>query len=127
MLLSCNQLRISCLNYNILFITNYALCFLAMITLWMIRNKQSIAAIVIPVHHASSRPAELTMFWIVESERTPNNVPMMLPTTPESILPPMIDDAMAIISIPVACEGDPDPMCRKNIYPPIPASTLQRR
>ena len=80
-----------------------------MITLCNTRNKQSIPAIVIPVHHASSSPADVTMFWIVESESTPKNVPMILPTPPVSIVPPMMDDAMAFISIPLALVAEPLP------------------
>lgn len=39
-----------------------ALFLRAMTTLWITRNKHSIAAMVIPVHHASSSPAEDTIF-----------------------------------------------------------------
>ena len=38
-----------------------------------------------------------------------NNVPMMLPTPPVSIVPPMIDEAMAFISIPIAWLAAPEP------------------
>ena len=47
--------------------------------LWMTRNRQIIAATVILAHHASEKPAEETMFWMVPRDRTPKNVPMMLP------------------------------------------------
>ena len=80
-----------------------------MITLCIKRNKHSIAAIVIPVHQAWSKPADETMFWIVLSERTPNNVPIIFPTPPVSIVPPMIDEAMAFISIPIAWLAAPEP------------------
>ena len=55
-------------------------------------------ATVMFVHHASSRPREETMFLIVASESTPKNVPAMFPTPPVSIVPPMIEEAMAFIS-----------------------------
>ena len=61
-----------------------------------------IAATVMFVHHASSSPSEDTMFLIVLSERTPNSVPIMLPEPPVSIVPPIIDEAMAFISAPLA-------------------------
>ena len=65
------------------------------------------------VHHASSKPREETIFLIVLSDRTPKNVPMMLPTPPVSIVPPMMEAAMAFISAPLACDGEPEPTCRK--------------
>ena len=81
--------------------------------LWMTRNKHIIAATVIFVHHASSRPSEETIFLIVLRDRTPKSVPMILPTPPVSIVPPMMEDAMAFISAPLACDGEPEPTCRK--------------
>ena len=56
---------------------------------------QSIPPTVMFVHHASSRPREVTTFLIVESERTPKSVPTILPTPPDSNVPPMIDEAIA--------------------------------
>ena len=70
-------------------------------------------AIVMPVHHAWSRPADETMFWMVPREKTPNNVPMMFPTPPVSIVPPMMEEAMAFISMPMAWLAAPDPTWRK--------------
>ena len=55
-------------------------------------------ATVMFVHHASSRPRDATMFLIVASERTPKKVPAMLPTPPVSMVPPMMEEAMAFIS-----------------------------
>lgn len=84
-----------------------------MSTLWITRNRHSIAAIVIPVHQASSSPAEDTIFWIVERDRTPNIVPSILPTPPVSIVPPMIEEAMASISMPAALVTAPEPQWRR--------------
>ena len=77
----------------------------------MTRNRQIIAATVILAHHASVKPAEETMFWMVPRDRTPKNVPMMLPTPPESIVPPMMDAAMAFISMPSALVTAPEAEC----------------
>ena len=55
-------------------------------------------ATVMFVHQASSSPSEETMFLIVASESTPKNVPAMFPTPPVSIVPPIIEDAIAFIS-----------------------------
>lgn len=45
--------------------------FCAITMLWMIRKMHSMAAMVIPVHQASSNPAEDTMFCIVLRDSTP--------------------------------------------------------
>ena len=70
-------------------------------------------ATVILVHQASSSPSEETMFFMVLRLSTPKNVPMMFPTPPVSIVPPTMEDAMAFISAPSACEGEPEPTCIK--------------
>ena len=44
-------------------------------TLWMRRKRQIMAATVMLVHQASSRPREETMFLMVLRERTPKKVP----------------------------------------------------
>mgnify|MGYP001001649859 FL=1 len=87
----------------------FFLFFLERTTLWITRNRQIIAATVMFVHHASSSPREETIFFIVLSEITPNSVPIMLPEPPESIVPPMMDEAIAFISAPLAWEGEPEP------------------
>ena len=51
------------------------------------------------------------MFWMVPSDSTPKNVPMMLPTPPESIVPPMMEAAMAFISMPSALVTAPEAEC----------------
>ena len=70
-------------------------------------------ATVIPLHQAWSKPALATMFLIVLSESTPKKVPMMLPTPPVSIVPPMMEEAIAFISAPAAWEAEPLPTWRK--------------
>ncbi len=45
--------------------------------------------------------------------RAQKNVPIILPTPPVSIVPPIIDEAMAFISAPLAWDGEPEPTCRK--------------
>ena len=62
---------------------------------------------------------------MVLKESTPKSVPMIFPTPPVSMVPPMIEDAMAFISIPMAWEAEPDPTWRKYTNPPIPANKLQ--
>ena len=42
-------------------------------------------------------------------ESTPNRVPMTFPTPPVNIVPPMMEEAMAFISIPLAWDAEPDP------------------
>ena len=79
-----------------------AFFFLAIITLWTTKKMQSIAAIVIPVHHAWSSPADDTIFWIVLSDRTPKKVPIIFPTPPVSSVPPIMEEAIAFISISFA-------------------------
>ena len=70
-------------------------------------------ATVMLVHHASSSPREETMFLMVLRLSTPKNVPAMFPTPPVSSVPPMMEDAIAFISAPSACEGEPEPTCMK--------------
>ena len=42
-----------------------------------------------------------------------------------SIVPPMMEDAIAFISAPLAWDGEPEPTCMKYTKPPIPANRPQ--
>ena len=42
------------------------------------------------------------MFWMVLKDNTPKKVPIILPTPPVNIVPPIMEEAMAFISIPLA-------------------------
>ena len=47
--------------------------------------------------YGSRKPEATTMLLIVLRLITPNNVPITLPTPPESRVPPMIEEAIACI------------------------------
>ena len=71
-------------------------------------------------HHGSFSPLATTIFLMVVSVMVPKKVPATLPTPPVRSVPPMMEDAMAFISIPAAFVAFPAPVCIMNTYPEIP-------
>jgi len=71
-------------------------------TLCRMMKKPSMAPLAISCHQESLRGLRPMIFWIVARISTPKRVPNTLPTPPVSSVPPMMEAAMASISLRMA-------------------------
>ena len=83
-------------------------------------KKQSMPPVVILCHQGSFKPLDTTIFLMVVRVMVPKKVPMTLPTPPVRRVPPMMEEAIAFISMPAALVALPAPVCIMKTKPEIP-------
>ena len=78
-------------------------------------------------HQGWLSPLATTIFLIETRIMVPKKVPMGSPTPPVRRVPPMMEEAMAFISIPAALVAFPAPVCIMKTKPEIPLKIPQIR
>ena len=88
-------------------------------------KKHNIPPVVMLCHQGLLRALDTIIFLIVVSISVPKSVPITFPTPPVKSVPPMMEEAIAFISMPAAFVALPAPVCIMKTYPDIPLKRPQ--